>query len=220
MTGYSFSPGISACRVGDRHVFLDLPHDRYFALPAAPDAALARLMDRRASVAGDDGHIKRLVESGVLSSDQCGEAPKLCSAPPEARASMLDEISPQHDVARAAGVLSRITFERMRLRLCGLAATIGQLRRARHRGSAADESAFRRIVAGYVNAAAYASQHDRCLPNSLALARHLFHRGLGGSLVIGVDLRPFRAHCWVQRGDCVLNDRVDTVRVFTPILVV
>ncbi|GAA0308471.1 lasso peptide biosynthesis B2 protein [Sphingomonas oligophenolica] len=220
MTGYSLSPGISACRVGGRLVFLDLPKDRYFALPAATDAALARLLDRSARVAGDESHIKRLIEKGVLRPDSRCEAPELCDAPPAARASMLDEIFPQREFGHAVGAVSRITLERLRLRVRGLAATIGQLQRAPHRDIAADDAALRDIVSAYASAGAYASQRDRCLPSSLALARQLFHRGLGGSLIIGVDLRPFRAHCWVQSGECVLNDRVDSVRVFTPILVV
>jgi hypothetical protein len=60
----------------------------------------------------------------------------------------------------------------------------------------------------------------RCLPDSLALLDHLARRGLGGELVFGVKLNPFSAHCWVQRGDLVLNDALDHVTLHTPILVV
>jgi len=33
-------------------------------------------------------------------------------------------------------------------------------------------------------------------------------------------VRPFQAHCWVQFEDHVLNDHLDNVRNFTPILIV
>ena len=39
-------------------------------------------------------------------------------------------------------------------------------------------------------------------------------------LVFAVMTRPFAAHCWVQLDETVLNDRLDHVRKFTPILVV
>ncbi|RYM07421.1 lasso peptide biosynthesis B2 protein [Sphingobium cupriresistens] len=38
-------------------------------------------------------------------------------------------------------------------------------------------------------------------------------------VVLGVQLGPFSAHCWVQHEDRLVNDRVDMVRTFTPILV-
>ena len=31
---------------------------------------------------------------------------------------------------------------------------------------------------------------------------------------------PFSAHCWVQQGDVVLNDTIENVRPFTPIMAV
>jgi hypothetical protein len=37
--------------------------------------------------------------------------------------------------------------------------------------------------------------------------------------VMGVSGRPFAAHCWVQVGDRVVNDTLDHVILFTPILI-
>lgn len=62
--------------------------------------------------------------------------------------------------------------------------------------------------------------HDRCLHDSLALIHFLTTRGLIAQWVIGVRLRPFGAHSWVQRGSVVLNDQPDHVRAYEPILVV
>jgi len=44
-------------------------------------------------------------------------------------------------------------------------------------------------------------------------------RGLAADLVVGVRLNPFAAHSWVQAGSHVLNDRMDSVRTYTPVLV-
>ena len=38
--------------------------------------------------------------------------------------------------------------------------------------------------------------------------------------VIGVSLYPFAAHSWVQCGTALVNDRLDRVRHFTPILTI
>jgi hypothetical protein len=61
--------------------------------------------------------------------------------------------------------------------------------------------------------------HAQCLPRSLVLHRHLSVRSHHPSLCIGVRLRPFAAHAWVQVGAYVVCDRLDVVRTFTPILI-
>lgn len=63
------------------------------------------------------------------------------------------------------------------------------------------------------------SSQDRCLPRSLALTYALRKAGSNADLVLGVSLNPFAAHAWVQEGDVVLNDALDHVLLFTPILV-
>jgi hypothetical protein len=44
--------------------------------------------------------------------------------------------------------------------------------------------------------------------------------GVLGSWVFGVQTLPFGAHCWVQLGDTVINDTVEHVRGYTPIMMV
>jgi hypothetical protein len=61
---------------------------------------------------------------------------------------------------------------------------------------------------------------DRCLPRSIALALRLARDGLAAQLVIGVRTNPFGAHSWAQHEDEVLNDSVEEVLRFTPILIV
>jgi hypothetical protein len=56
-----------------------------------------------------------------------------------------------------------------------------------------------------------------CLPDSLTLMQFLAWHRTEGTLVFGVKLDPFAAHCWVQAGDVVLNDRLDRVQRFAPV---
>ena len=59
-----------------------------------------------------------------------------------------------------------------------------------------------------------------CLYRSFFLLAFLRRRGLDATWVFGVQTWPFEAHCWLQVGDVVLDDSLDHVRPFTPILAV
>src|SRR3546814_5791235 len=58
---------------------------------------------------------------------------------------------------------------------------------------------------------------DQCLARSIAFRRLAFRLGFAPTLVLGVKLDPFAAHCWVQSEDCVANDSLERVRCFPPI---
>lgn len=76
-------------------------------------------------------------------------------------------------------------------------------------------------VAAYLRLRLYVfTAHDQCLNDSLTLLRFLAAERLSATWVIGVKVRPFGAHSWVQWGDTVLNDQHDRVRGYRPILVV
>lgn len=58
-----------------------------------------------------------------------------------------------------------------------------------------------------------------CLTRSAMLAAFLRRGGLRADWVFGVRLWPFAAHCWLQQDDVCLNDDVERLVAFTPILV-
>jgi len=66
----------------------------------------------------------------------------------------------------------------------------------------------------------FVASFDKCLPRSIALVDYLAEANLFPYFVMGVKMKPFAAHAWVQLNDTVLNDSVDTVTRYTPILVV
>ncbi len=59
-----------------------------------------------------------------------------------------------------------------------------------------------------------------CLFDSLALIHFLARFHVFPDWVFGVTADPFEAHCWVQMGSLVLNDTVERVSGFTPIMAV
>jgi hypothetical protein len=56
-----------------------------------------------------------------------------------------------------------------------------------------------------------------CVPDSLALMRLLWRKGLDADLYFGVRLDPFAAHCWVQAEDYLLSDPLANVLSFSPV---
>jgi hypothetical protein len=57
-----------------------------------------------------------------------------------------------------------------------------------------------------------------CLFDSLALLEFLAGSQLFPNVVFGVVADPFQAHCWVQQGSTILNDDLERVRRYRPIL--
>ena len=60
--------------------------------------------------------------------------------------------------------------------------------------------------------------HNECLFDSLVLRFFLDRYGLRTTLIIGVATKPFGAHAWVQFGQLAVDDSVEKVRQFVPIL--
>lgn len=66
----------------------------------------------------------------------------------------------------------------------------------------------------------YAPVSGKCLLRAFMLRRVLHAHGHAHDWVFGVTLWPFKAHCWLQSGGLVLDDTVENVCAYRPILVV
>jgi Transglutaminase-like superfamily len=62
--------------------------------------------------------------------------------------------------------------------------------------------------------------NKKCLLDSLVLSVYLSLARQSCTFVIAVATKPFLAHSWVQVGQAVLNDTVEHVQIFRPIIVV
>jgi hypothetical protein len=61
---------------------------------------------------------------------------------------------------------------------------------------------------------------DACLLHSLALLEFLARYHIYPDWVFAVQTQPFKAHCWLQHGDWVLNDKPSGVAELTPIAII
>jgi hypothetical protein len=84
---------------------------------------------------------------------------------------------------------------------------------------AASASKVDEVAAAFDRTGYFLGHADRCLVRSLAMFFMFRSLGVRVDLVIGVRSSPFLAHCWIQHEAMVLNDTVEHVRHFTPILV-
>jgi hypothetical protein len=215
---YGLTTSIHVAHFGARAVILDIRADRYRLLDGRAAALLARLgepLDRRDRVLA-----RKLALAGILEEgDVIPRRERPCSDV-SATASIHDLEDVRggqlaYRTAAAALILAAVS-----LRWRGLEATLDQ--RPVSPGWAADnayDSRALEISWSYRKVRANIPIKRICLRESLALRWILLRAGCAPRIVFGVQLDPFRAHCWLEAAGVVLNDRYDTVRDFTPILI-
>ena len=214
-------PGVHHCIVERRSIFLDLARDRYFALPANLDAAFMRAIDSSGvpSVTADE--IERLMKAGVLVAVDEPEAP---ISPDTPTMPMFDRSTSPVEVrpspATVVGVVLTQLVAWLIVRIIPMRFVVRHLQRihARVDKHAGDMTAMDKLAAGFRVAGVLLKSEGNCLPRTLAFVWLAHRRGCHANLVIGVRINPFSAHCWPQHGDVVLNDRMDRVAQFQPIL--
>lgn len=199
---------VAWCLVGGQPVFLDVARDRYFTLPP-PDSRHS----------GDDTEV--CAPAACRPSGGPARNATACDHP-AATASAFD--GPAYQVCRTSAppVLFWLAGQYLALRSGSLQIALTRLSNARkQRPSVHKDAAGLHAVAATHNwTRRFLLPHDQCLVRALALARHATAAGYGIDLVFGVKLRPFEAHCWVEHQGVVLDDHLDHVRRYTPILVI
>lgn len=212
----SLRPGLTYADAGGRLIFLDVRADRYFCLDREAEAAF-RAFACDGSAPGNES-----ADRFGLTVPSIG-APRLgaCTPPPVPVAEPTGPVPHPAGMIQTLRALAALQMARLTIRLRGLAPALAAFERAKRRSrlrrASPDELAA--TLAGFRNAELFATTADACLDRSCAIGRHLLAQNLEASLVFGVRLGPFAAHCWVQHGDVLANDKLDVVRTFTPILV-
>ncbi len=210
--------GVSFCDASGHLIFLDVPHDRYFALGAEADTAFRALLGGSHGTTRD---LQPLLDTGFLIDGPRMRPPRVCEAPAVPGASLLDRPLPHISHAGVALAASALLRTRLQLRWQGLGAVLDRVARARRvdQTEAPSADSLARIAAAFEKSSALTRSHDQCLVRSAAAAIRLAAAGIATDLLIGVRVRPFAAHSWLQAGELLVNDRLDNVRGYTPILV-
>jgi hypothetical protein len=222
--GFVLERDISFCQSGGRVIFLDLQRDRYFCLGREAEGAFKRLAAGEALTASEAAALTAAGRQGWLSRVEGSPCvPVACARPPDVRETALEERGSRPDLRCLPPILFDLVAARRDLRRRKLKDIVRHLegrKAATKLVAARSTERVQRIAATFQWSGLLSTLHDQCLPRSLAMMRHLVRHGHRPMLVFAVMTRPFAAHCWVQLGETVLNDQLDHVRKFTPILVV
>lgn len=212
------APWVSYCRIGDMAIFLDVRQDRYRAMSwecARPlvCAANTPIPPRIADRARDLGWIVEGSSGGARQPPDLGPAEEIDPAIVACRSSGLG-------VAGAWWLLGAIRFRLATQPLERILTTASAANRKVGSATLPCWSTIAPTLAAFRSAERYVLARNTCLLRSLALHEALARRGVAASLIFGVKLQPFEAHCWVQHGRTLLNDTVERTGLFVPIRVV
>lgn len=214
-------PHLHFCRVGERHVFLDVERDRYFGLPDPLDVAFRKLVEGDRCEAYE---ARALVAAGIASHDDRGAL--MCAA------RELTYDWPTSEVGRTSGAgtatlgsVSRALCTRLawqhRTRSRALLENLQSLAQARARlnNTGAAPDVLPSVARAWRASEAIHSAQGRCLPNAMALMSALTRAGVVSRLVFAVRLAPFSAHCWIDQDRHLVCEEIENARSYTPILV-
>ena len=250
MPQYVLARHVFVCVQGEHVVFLDVRKDRYFALESARTAGLGHFvpgwpvpapfavdyvrqtLDSTAPALAETvdrdvlfGVISLLLEKGILTAEpDWGRPAEATVATPlrsDLTADALDErpsIGPLMFCKFATASLRA----RLLLKYRTFEAVVERVRSRRPQTTAAvTEGELLTLVGAFATLQPFFfAAKDACLFDALSLSEFLAGYGVFPSWVFGVQSRPFAAHCWLQLEGVVLNDTIDHVKRYTPIMVV
>jgi hypothetical protein len=230
---YYLSNHTFAC-LGDHHcVFLDLRRDAYLTVGRDEMEALGPWIVGWTAT-GEPVHsesttmpdqplqtAEQLVKRGVLTTVQTQgkelAAPRVSMATAEfERRSRPPSFKPHHAYNFVKASIDAFAS----LRWKPLERTVGEVRqrKARRENARSRASDDTNLVEIFDHLRPYFPRDYLCLFDSLALVNFLARYGRFPQWVFGVRSDPFSAHCWVQQDSCVLNDSMEHVQTYVPIM--
>lgn len=220
---YTLRDGLYHCLAGSSVIFLDAQQNRYFAVSATCEAAFLLLKARHGeSFPGAAEALSALTAGGHLIECEAGASNfldvKLCQP-------VSDVNSYERHQAGPFTIIQAFYWEAtsfLQLRLLPLSSVLRRATpssRRTHSPRREVEKKLAVLLAGFDYTALAFGIADRCLVRSLAAYSLLRRNRIAAQLVLGVRSAPFGAHAWVQYEDIVLNDTVEQVRSYTPIMV-
>ncbi|MBA4090937.1 MAG: hypothetical protein C0494_10125 [Sphingobium sp.] len=208
----------TACQ--DDIILLDLKQDRYFAVPRPLHSAFRALVEQ-----GSEDALAREQLSFIL--DPAGpEQTDRPAMPPRADFVPLGGQLAQAPVSPGLPTLTSAfryrAISALWLRFASLNHIVERIERKKRclagKGMRLDDAAL--IASAFDRIAPLFPIKDRCMSMAIGLMMAMLRRQVPATLVIGVRTAPFSAHCWVEVESLLVNGDLDTVRPFTPILIV
>lgn len=225
------APNVYMTSVRGRAIVLDLERDRYFALgPEAAKAAQALIEPNIKSADGGaipPATISALVAKGVLTDLPPPTGPtKRNRSEASAPTATLWPSSHLADAGRSVnfgvfcGIFCALIAVCIALKVLPFRKTIGWIANTTPRSQIRRGKTEQDLLDEYFLVRPWFPVKPICRVDALALCLYLRRNGQSADLVFGVRLEPFIAHCWVQRGICVINEPHEVVSEYSPIMLV
>lgn len=213
--------------VDDCVVFLDVRHDKYRCLAEGHSATFRAMMNGGYPVGGSSptaAKLMRVLEEGGLITRNPSRG-RACSSPSIEKPTMsLFAITGQRLLRIAPHQTSRFFCAAIsasaQLRFQSLERVIARME-ARHLvrdGRSLNMDSLSELTRTFRTLRPAYPRRYLCRFDSLALLNFLAAYELYPQWVYGVRLRPFSAHCWVQTGHFVVNDYVENVCLYAPVM--
>jgi hypothetical protein len=216
---WRWAPEIFAARYGQDLVLLDILKNDYLVLAGAGDhvdeCAIGGILH-----IDEDSLAAQLSEAGLIVWGRSAQNPPRRTAP-EAQDDVFS-LAPQRPDARDVLAFAWTLIEMIPLYWLR---SFPRLVRVRKGAAEADNSptlsqSLIRSALVFERLLVWAPFQGQCVFRAAMLRRFLARRGLDADWVFGVRTWPFAAHCWLQVGDIVINDRIDHVAGYVPVMVI
>lgn len=237
---YCLADNVYASWTGSFCIFLNLELDKYFSIPAAPLNQIAPVIRGLGaappgiSAPVDFGPRDRtemlngLLAAGLI---EIAQAEARSSATSNAPPPLADALSLDGDGSnsfifrfyRSKAAYALVSAQILLNTSCILRIVTDVARRRRYSASCTSYSDKVRTVElarRFMRARPFYPKNGVCLLDSLALIRFLSLYNTFPRWVFGVREEPFKAHCWVQTDDIVLNDYHEQVSAYQPIMTI
>jgi hypothetical protein len=222
---------------GDQAILLDLRNDQYLALDGESTRHLGlALIERPATAAATggtlqavDATIQQLLNRDVLTLDSHDGKPAVAISTPMPTRTLLSPVhilggsvraSRRIELSRIGPLLGAAMRAKLWLRMREIEWIVNTLSRQTARATLNQPLAEELVSLFFDSRPFLFSARNACLYDSLALLLFLRRFDICPDWVFGVRTGPFAAHCWLQSGNVVLNDSVENVRSYTPIMAV
>jgi Transglutaminase-like superfamily len=238
---YFLSPHVFLCSSGRYVVILDVRRDRYSCLPRDQFELLAPWLDGWGAAGSVDRPVRSdqpeqtaaelartLLLQGILTLDRAHSKPARPVSVPAAKPRLAIDRPPSRLAVstksaafflacrRASTALERCRFETVVAHVKSRHSAGGRPRLV----TAASKARAIRLAAIFDALRLWYPRAYLCTFDSLALLEFLAWEGIHARWIFAVRADPFGAHCWVQYGETLLNDSVERVTRFTPIMAV
>lgn len=224
---------VKFCHVDGSAIFLDIPNDKYQYINSKQAEALQKL----GKTGGEDGRLtpskasfdilSGLVSEGLLTyNSDCGVEIKPTSHP-SPTASVYDNYWERtlHPTVTLNLLIAHWSARRdvtsKSFSKLLETATRKKLATKRSTPSSPKKDGVLESAQQIVDSRSFLySSFDKCYLDSYTFFLYFINKGISVYWVFGVDLFPFKAHCWIEYQGVVLNDSLERTLAFTPIHII